>query len=85
MMKDYQAYIMMWNKRCSLRGLWAALLSGFMTLIQNAAAYIILIGILLNGSISVGEFVFYFGLVSGENLRKDYVIRLWYCRIAECR
>ncbi|MDE6516381.1 MAG: hypothetical protein K2L18_00820, partial [Acetatifactor sp.] len=24
MMRDYQAYILMWNKRCNLRGLWAA-------------------------------------------------------------
>jgi len=64
MMQDYQAYIIMWNRRCSLRGLWAACLSGLMTLIQNATAYIVLIGIWVEGGISVGEFVFYFGLVS---------------------
>ncbi len=63
MMRDYQAYILMWNKRCSLRGLWASILSGIMSLIQNGTAYIVLIGTLLNGSITVGEFVFYFGIV----------------------
>lgn len=62
MMRDYQAYILMWNKRCSLRGLFASILSGLMTFIQNGVAYIILIGILLEGTITVGEFVFYFGL-----------------------
>ena len=63
MMKDYQAYLRMWNGRCRLRGLWASVLSGLMAFIQNGAAYVILIGILLEGGITVGEFVFYFGLV----------------------
>ncbi|MCM1188115.1 MAG: ABC transporter ATP-binding protein/permease [bacterium] len=65
MMRDYQAYILMWEKRCSLRGLWASLLSGIMALLQNGTAYLVLIGILMNGGLSVGEFVFYFGLVGG--------------------
>ena len=65
MMRDYQAYIRMWNRRCTLRGQWAAILSGVMTLLQNATAYLVLIGVLLAGSITVGEFVFYFGLISG--------------------
>ena len=64
MMRDYQAYILMWNKRCSMRGLWAAVLSGLMAFIQNGVAYLVLIGILLEGGITVGEFVFYFGLAS---------------------
>lgn len=63
MMSDYRAYIIMWNKRCSLRGLWAAVLAGFMTLIQNGVAYAVLIGMLLAGNLSVGDFVFYFGIV----------------------
>ena len=65
MMRDYQAYILMWNKRCSLRGLWAGLLAGLMTLVQNGAAYFVLIGTLLGGDITVGEFVFYFNLLMG--------------------
>ncbi|MDE5892410.1 MAG: hypothetical protein K2H45_05785, partial [Acetatifactor sp.] len=60
MMRDYQAYILMWNKRCNLRGLWAAVLAGLMALIQNGVAYLVLIGLLLEGGITVGEFVFYF-------------------------
>jgi len=63
MMRDYQAYILMWNKRCSLRGVWAAVLSGAMTLIQDGAAYIFLIALLLSDGITVGDFVFYFGAV----------------------
>lgn len=63
MMRDYQSFILMWNKRCSFRGVWAAMLSGIMTLIQDGATYIFLIGLLLTGSISVGDFVFYFSVV----------------------
>ena len=64
MMRDYQAYILMWNKRCSLRGFLAAVLAGVMTFIQNGAVYVVLIGMLLKGEISVGDFVFFFGLAS---------------------
>ena len=62
-MSDYRAHIIMWNKRCRLRGLWASLLAGFMTLIQNGVAYVVLIGMLLAGNLSAGDFVFYFGIV----------------------
>ena len=63
MMSDYRAHIIMWNKRCRLRGLWASILAGLMTLIQNGVAYVVLIGMLLEGSLSAGNFVFYFGIV----------------------
>ncbi len=67
MMRDYQAYILMWNKRCSLRGLWASVLAGLMALLQNGVAYIVLIELLLAGGITVGELVFYFGLVGSSS------------------
>lgn len=63
MMSDYRAHIIMWNKRCRLRGLWASILAGLMTLIQNGVAYVVLIDMLLTGSLSAGDFVFYFGIV----------------------
>ena len=63
MMQDYQSYILMWNKRCSLRGLFASILAGVMTFLQNGIAYVVLIGSLLEGEITVGDFVFYFGIV----------------------
>lgn len=62
MLRDYQAYLLMWSRRCSLRGLLASVLAGLMSLVQNGVAYFVLIGILLDGGITVGEFVFYFGL-----------------------
>ena len=63
MMSDYRAHIIMCNKRCRLRGLWASILAGLMTLIQNGVAYVVLIGMLLAGNLSAGDFVFYFGIV----------------------
>lgn len=65
MMRDYQDFILMWDKRCSLRGFFASALSAAMALLQNGTAYLVLIGSLLSGGINVGEFVFYFGLVGG--------------------
>lgn len=62
MMRDYQSYLLMWNKRCTLRGLFASVLAGLMTFVQNGVAYAVLIGLLLAGKLTVGEFVFYFGL-----------------------
>ena len=64
MIGDYQAYQMMWDKRCSLRGLWAAVFSAALTLLQNGTAYLFLILALLDDTISVGDFVFFFGAVS---------------------
>ena len=63
MARDYQSYILMWEKKCSLRGLLASILAGLMSFVQNGAAYVVLIGALLAGEISVGDFVFYFGVV----------------------
>ena len=63
MMQEYQDFILAWNKRCSLRELWARLLYWLMDLVKNCAAYFVLIGFYLNGSISVGEFVFYFNML----------------------
>ena len=63
MLRDYQSYVFMWNKRCSLRGAWASVLAAVMTLIQDGAAYIYLVALLLDGSIGVGDFVFYFSAV----------------------
>ena len=65
MMRDYQAYLLLWNKRCSLRGFFASVLAGLMSFIQNGVVYVVLIGMLLAGEISVGDFVFFFGLAGG--------------------
>ena len=61
--KDYQKYILTWHMRCNRRGLLASILAGLMSFIQNAATYMVLLALLINGKISVGDFVFFFTLV----------------------
>lgn len=65
LMRSYQSSLLMWERRCSLRGLWASVLAGLMALLQNGIAYVILTGALFAGRLTVGDFVFYFGLVGG--------------------
>ena len=65
LMRIYQDHRLFWRKRCDLRGVWASLVAGLMTLLQNGIAYFVLIGLLLGGQMGVGDFVFYFGLVGG--------------------
>lgn len=64
MIADYQAYMLMWDRRCTLRNLWASIFSAFLTLLQNGAAYVFLILALVDGKITVGDFVFFFGAVT---------------------
>lgn len=64
MLRDYQSFVLMWEKKCQLRGVFAAVISALLSLVQNGAAYGVLIGLLWRREISVGDFVFYFGLVS---------------------
>lgn len=63
MMRGYQDFILGWNRKCSLRELWARLIYWLMNLLQSGAAYFVLIATLINGTITVGEFVLYFNLV----------------------
>ncbi|HBA48828.1 MAG TPA: hypothetical protein DCZ91_13750 [Lachnospiraceae bacterium] len=63
MFRSCQNFILSWNKRCSLRELWGTLLYWFLDFVQRGAAYFVLIGTLLAGMITVGDFVFYFNLL----------------------
>lgn len=63
MFRSCQSIILSWNKRCSLRELWGTLLYWFLDFVQRGAAYLVLIGTLLAGRITVGDFVFYFSLL----------------------
>ncbi len=65
MFRSCQACILSWNKRCSLREMLGALIYWVMDFIQRGAGYLVLIGVLLEGGITVGEFVFYFNLLIG--------------------
>ncbi len=77
MMEGYQAFILAWDRRCSLRELWARLVYWLMDLVKNGAVYFVLIAFLLDGGINVGEFVFYFNMLLSlggffENIIADF-------------
>ena len=74
MLRDYQSYVLLWEKKLSLRGVFAAVLAGIMSLLQNGTAYLVLIGSLFAGDITVGDFVFYFGMVSGLAMHLQSII-----------
>lgn len=65
MLRDYQKLIRQWEGRCLLRGFFAGICAGLAAFVQNGAVYLFLIAQMFAGGMSVGEFVFYFGLVGG--------------------
>ena len=63
MMCDYQGYLLLWSRKYCRCDLLVSILAGIMTLIQDGVAYVVLIGMLFAGNLSVGDFVFFFGIV----------------------
>lgn len=63
MLADYRGYVRMWHEKSYRRALFAKILAAFLAFIQNGVAYAVLIGLLLAGNMTAGDFVFYFGIV----------------------
>lgn len=61
----FQKERMEWSKKVSIRLFTGNVLTALMSLVRNGAAYTVLILLLLKHQISTGEFVFYFGAVTG--------------------
>ena len=55
----------MWEKRITARGFLSGISSAFLTFLQNGLAYAVLIYQVLEGRLGAGDFVFYFGLITG--------------------
>lgn len=54
-----------WMKKVSARNLGVTCFNALIALIQNGAAYIILIAMVFRNEIGAGDFVFYFGAITG--------------------
>ena len=54
-----------WNKKVSARGLIGTIINALLALLRNGLAYAILIVMVLNDEIGAGDFVFYFGMITG--------------------
>ncbi len=65
MLTGFQNERFEWTKKVSLRSFGVHCLNALLTLIRNGAAYAVLIVMVLNNEIGAGDFVFYFGVITG--------------------
>jgi len=54
-----------WTKKVSARSLGGSIIGALLMLIQNCVAYTVLIIMVLRGDMGAGDFVFYFGIITG--------------------
>lgn len=65
MLSGFQKERFAWTKKESARGLGGVCINAILMLIRNGAAYAILIAMVLRNEIGAGDFVFYFGTITG--------------------
>ncbi len=65
MLTGFQKERFEWTKKVSARSLCGSFITALLMLLQNGAAYAILITMVFNNKIGAGDFVFYFGAVTG--------------------
>ncbi len=65
MLADFQKERFAWTKKVSARSFGGSCINALLTLIRNGAAYAVLIIMVLNNEIGAGDFVFYFGAITG--------------------
>lgn len=65
LLTDFQKERFVWTRKVSARDLAGNFIGAFLTFIRNGAAYAVLIVMVLRGDIGAGDFVFYFGAITG--------------------
>lgn len=65
MLKGFQSERFEWTKKVSARSLGGTVINALLILLQNGAAYAVLIIMVFNNEIGAGDFVFYFGAITG--------------------
>lgn len=65
MLTGFQKLRFEWTRKVSARSLGGTCINALMTLINNGAAYAVLIVMVFNNEIGAGDFVFYFGTIIG--------------------
>lgn len=65
MLTGFQKERLGWTKKVSARSLGETCINALLTLIRNGAAYTVLIIMVFNNEIGAGDFVFYFGAITG--------------------
>ena len=65
MLIGFQKERFIWTKKVSARSLGGTFINALLTLLRNGAAYAVLIVMVFNNEIGAGDFVFYFGAITG--------------------
>ena len=65
MLTGFQKERFGWTKKVSVRSLGGTCINALLTLIRNGVAYTVLIIMVFNNEIGAGDFVFYFGAITG--------------------
>ena len=65
MLTGFQKERFGWTKKVSARSLGGTCINALMTLLHDSAAYAVLIVMVFNNEIGAGDFVFYFGAITG--------------------
>lgn len=65
MLTGFQKERFGWTKKLSARSLGGTCINALLTLLRNGAAYAVLIVMVFNDEIGAGDFVFYFGAITG--------------------
>lgn len=65
MLMGFQKERFEWTKKVSARSLSGTCITALLMLIQNGAAYAVLIAMVFSNEIGAGDFVFYFGAITG--------------------
>lgn len=63
--KHYQALRLSWSKKSWDKSILSSCVAGVLNLIRDGFSYTVLIFMLLNNELDVGNFVFYFGAIAG--------------------
>ncbi len=65
LLEGFQRERFSWEKKIKARGFWSGISSAFLNFLQNGFAYAVLIYQVFQGRLGAGDFVFYFGLITG--------------------
>ncbi len=65
LLAGFQNERFVWAKKVSARNLAGGFIGALLTLARDGAAYAVLIAMVLKGNIGAGDFVFYFGAITG--------------------
>ena len=64
LLTKFQKERFLWNKKIGNYTLIGKFMTFILTLLSNAVTYGVLIWLILRGEIGVGDFVFYFGIIT---------------------